>query len=60
MTLKRAALVLIPIGLVLMAVGIGGFVAMTDLATLFWFGALALVAGIVAAIASAWGRRQTR
>jgi uncharacterized membrane protein HdeD (DUF308 family) len=60
MTLKRAALVLIPIGLVLIAVGIGGYVAMTDMSALFWVGALALVGGIVAAIASVWGRRQAR
>lgn len=59
MTLKRAALILIPVGLVLVAIGIAGYVAMTDIAMLLWIGALLLVAGIVSALASAW-RRQAR
>lgn len=59
MTLKRAALILIPVGLVLVAIGIVGYIAMTNVAALFWVGAAALVAGIVLAIASAW-RRQAR
>ena len=59
MTLKKWALILIPVGLVLLVLGIAGYVAMTAMSTLFWIGALALVAGIVAALASAW-RRQSR
>jgi uncharacterized membrane protein HdeD (DUF308 family) len=59
MTLKRAALILIPVGLVLLAIGIAGYVAMTDFAALFWVGAAALIAGIVLAVTSAW-RRQAR
>lgn len=59
MTLKRAALILIPVGLVLLAIGIAGYVAMTDFAALFWVGAGALIAGIVLAVTSAW-RRQAR
>lgn len=59
MTLKKWALILIPVGLVLLVLGIVGYVAMTDLSMLFGVGAVALVAGIVAALTSAF-RRESR
>lgn len=59
MTLKKWALILIPVGVVLLVLGVAGFVTMTGMSALFWVGAAALVAGVVAAIASAW-RRQPR
>lgn len=59
MTLKKWALILIPAGIVFVVLGVAGFVTMTALANLFWLGALVLVAGIAAALASAW-RREPR
>lgn len=57
MTLKRIALIGVPLGLVLAVVGVFGYVGQSDLYPLLWVGLLALVAGIISAIAYKWRER---
>lgn len=51
MTLKRIALIGIPVGLLLAVVGVFGYVNQSDAYLLLWVGLIALVVGGVAAIA---------
>ncbi len=57
MTLKRVALVGIPLGLLLAVVGVFGYVSQSSLYPLLWIGLVALVVGIVSAIAYKWRER---
>lgn len=57
MTLKRAALVGIPLGLLLAVIGVFGYVSQSDVYPLLWVGLVALAAGIVSAIAHKWRER---
>lgn len=60
MTLKRVALVGIPLGLLLAVVGVFGYVSQSALYPLLWVGLVALGAGIVSAIAHNWRERPAR
>jgi hypothetical protein len=57
MTLKRIALVGIPLGLLLVVVGAVGYVQQSGAYALFWVGLITLAAGIVSAIAHKWRER---
>lgn len=57
MTLKRIALIGVPLGLVLAVIGVFGYVSQSDLYPLLWVGLVALVAGITSAIAYKWRER---
>ncbi len=59
MTLKKWALILVPAGIVMLVLGIAGYVTANALYVLFWFGVITLAAGVVVALASAW-RREPR
>ena len=52
MTLKRAALFGILLGLLLVVVGAFGYVSQSDTYLLFWVGLVALAVGIVSAFAA--------
>jgi len=57
MTLKRVALVGIPAGLLLVIVGVVGYVTQSGVYPLLWVGLVALVIGVIAAIAHKWRER---
>ena len=57
MTLKRVALIGIPVGLLLVIVGIVGYVSQSATYPLLWIGLIAFIAGISSAIAHKWRER---
>lgn len=57
MTLKRAALIGIPLGLLFVVGGVIGYVSQSDAHLLFGVGLVILAAGIGSAFARAWRER---
>lgn len=58
LTLRRVALIAIPVGVVLAIVGIIGFIDASGLSSLLWFGTVLLLVGIASAVGAAWGKRR--
>ena len=57
MTLKRVALFGIPVGLLLVIVGIVGYMSQSGVYPLLWVGLAALTVGFISAIAHKWRER---
>ncbi|WP_307076519.1 hypothetical protein [Arthrobacter pascens] len=57
MTLKRIALIGIPLGLLLVVIGAVGYVNQSSAYLLFWVGLIALALGVGSAFAAAWRKR---
>jgi len=54
MTLKRVALIAIPVGLVLTVIGVFGYVNENNAYPLLWVGLVALAVGLGSVFAAAW------
>ena len=57
MTLKRVALIAIPLGLLLTVIGVFGYVNENDAHMLLWVGLIALAVGLGSVFAAAWRER---